>query len=142
MVVEEDGHLLYHRSKDSHGSYIAEQKLVTETGCDRRGSYMAEQKLVTERGSDCYVSCIAEEQNFVKICFHAIKDLTREGSAAKCELGFSVLHHHRPKQQELESQNWSGFVTKSCSNQSINQSSKQGKPSKQNTHHQIYFTRN
>jgi hypothetical protein len=61
------------------------------------------------------------------ICFHAIKDLTREGSAAKCELGFSVLHHHRPKQQELESQNWSGFVTKSCSNQSINQSSKQAR---------------
>jgi hypothetical protein len=66
MVVEEDGHLLYHRSKDSHGSYIAEQKFVTETGCDRRGSYMAEQKLVTERGSDCYRSCITEEQNFAK----------------------------------------------------------------------------
>jgi hypothetical protein len=65
------------------------------------------------------------------ICFHAIKDLTREGSAAKWGLGFSVLRHHRPKQQESESQNWSGFMTKSCSNQSINQSinqsSKQGK---------------
>jgi hypothetical protein len=60
------------------------------------------------------------------ICFHAIKDLTREGSAAKCELGFSVLHHHRPKQQELESQKWSGFMTKSCSSQS----SKQGKQAK------------
>ncbi len=66
MVVEEDGHLLYHRSKDTHGSCIAEQKFVTETGCDCHGSYMAEQKLVTERGSDCYGSSIAEEQHFVK----------------------------------------------------------------------------
>ncbi|CAM6013481.1 unnamed protein product [Sphagnum balticum] len=55
MVVEEDGHVLYHRSKDSHGSCIAEQKFVTVIVTDRtwqnRSLSRTEDLIVTDRAS-------------------------------------------------------------------------------------------